>query len=493
MASDVMPVTDQADQPHGRLKEGVLSVPDVVFTSIANQAPGAAVALNFFFAALFAGAAFPLAMVVSLVATLFLASTLGQFSRHLSSAAGFGLYASRGLGPRAGFFTSWCALYYGLLFPAEVVVLVSQVFADQLHPVLGFQMPWQVFDVISIAIIWVIAYRGVKGSARTAVILGTIEIVIFLALAIALIIKAGHHNTLSVFTPTTGMFGLAWGLIYGFLSFTGFESIASLAEETKDPKRNVGRCAFLALVLVGLFYILLAYAGIVGWGVDKINGGDGAGFFANDSFAYGTLAHSVWAPLKWVILIAIVNSTVACSLAALNFTVRYLYSLGRLDILPRELARVHPKHGTPHVSIHAMAIISLVLSLGLGSWWGTTLAFGFLATAFTFGWIIMFATVNLALPFFYKKEHPEEFSTLRHIVFPVIGTVSLLPALVAPLLPLLPQFKSAGPIATQIVATVPLTVAWVLIGLFMARSMRGERAERVARIGEDHVPATAVA
>jgi amino acid transporter len=102
----------------GRLKEGVLSVPDAVFTSIATQAPGGAVALNFFFAALFAGAAFPLAVVVSLVATLFLASTLSQFSRHLSSASGFGIYAARGLGPRAGFFTSWSALFYGLLFPA---------------------------------------------------------------------------------------------------------------------------------------------------------------------------------------------------------------------------------------------------------------------------------------------------------------------------------------------------------------------------------------
>jgi amino acid transporter len=242
---------------------------------------------------------------------------------------------------------------------------------------------------------------------------------------------------------------------------------------------------------VGLIYIFMAYAGIVAWGVDKING-SGAGQFSADSFAYGTLAHSIWGPLKWIILIAILNSTIACSLAALNFTVRYFYSLGRLNLLPTAFGRVHPTHGTPHISIHTMAIISLVLSLGLGSWWGTTLAFGFLATAFTFGWIIMFATVNVALPSFYRKEHPAEFSTVKHIVFPLIGTVSLIPALAAPLLPLLPQFKSAGPIAWQIVATVPLTALWVVIGVVMARRMRGEKAERVARIGDDHVPTPAV-
>jgi amino acid transporter len=470
----------------GRLKEGVLSVPDVVFTSIASQAPGGAVALNFFFAALFAGAAFPFAMLVSLVATLFLASTLSQFSRHLSSASGFGIFAARGLGPRAGFFTSWSALFYGLLFPAEVVVLVSKVLADQLEPVLGFEMPWQIFDVVFIGIIWFIAYRGVKGSARVAVTLGSIEIAIFLLLGFWLVIKAGHHNTLKVFTPTTGTFGLAWGLIYGFLSFTGFESIASLAEETKDPKRNVGRCAFAALILVGIFYVFLAYAGIVGWGVDAINTGPHP--FSGDAFAYGTLAHGLWVPFKWIVLIAILNSTIACSLAALNFAVRYLYSLGRLDLLPARLGETHPEHRTPHVAIHFMAIVSIVLSVGLGSWWGTTLAFGFLATAFTFGWIFMFATTNLALPYFYKREHPAEFSVRKHVVYPIIGTVALIPALVAPLLPLLPQFKSAGPIPWQIAATVPLTLIWMAAGVYLARRMQSERADKLAHISDDHVP-----
>jgi hypothetical protein len=68
-----------------RLRTGVLTVPDVVFTSVATQAPGGAVALNFFFAILFAGAGFPLAMLVSLVATLILANTLTQCSKKVSS------------------------------------------------------------------------------------------------------------------------------------------------------------------------------------------------------------------------------------------------------------------------------------------------------------------------------------------------------------------------------------------------------------------------
>jgi amino acid transporter len=468
-----------------RLRTGVLSVPDVVFTSVATQAPGGAVALNFFFAILFAGSGFPLAMLVALVATLFLAGTLSQFAKRLSSSAGFGVYVARGLGPRAGFFTSWCALFYGYLFPAEVVVLISQVITNLLNPVFHTSVPWQVIDVIFIAVIWYLAYTGIKRSARVAILTGTIEVTIFLILGILLVVRAGSHNTLTVFTPTTGIFGLAWGLIFGFLSFTGFESVASLAEETANPKKLIGPSALFALLAVGIFYVFLAYAGVVGWGLGRLTGGSGPSYFAGDTFAYGTLASHISPVFQWVILIAVINSVIACSLAALNFAARYFYSLGRLHLLPSRFGDVQPKYKTPSFSINAMAVITLVLSLGLGSWWGPSIAFGFLATAFTYGWILMFAMANVALPFFYRREHPKEFSVVKHIVFPAIGTIALVPALFAPVLPYLPQFAAAGPVAWQLVLTVPLTLVWAVIGIVVAVTMNKERADRATHLGTD--------
>lgn len=477
--------SEQSQPTFDRLKRGVLTLPDVVFTSVASQAPGGAVALNFFFAILLAGSGFPLAMLVALIATLFLASTLSQFAKHLSSSAGFGAYVSRGLGPRAGFFTAWCALFYGYLFPAEVVVLISQVITTLVNPVIGINIPWQLVDVIFIAIIWFFAYTGIKRSARVAIFTGIIEITIFLILGVLLVGRAGSANTLVVFTPTTGFFGLAWGLIFAFLSFTGFESVASLAEETAEPKKHIGRAALLALVAIGVFYVFLAYAGVVGWGLNKLTGGTGPSLFANDTFAYGTLASHIWPPFQWIVLIAVINSVIACSLAALNFAARYFYSLGRLNLLPTRFGQVSPKYGTPSFSVHSMTVITLVLSLGLGTWWGPSIAFGFLATAFTYGWILMFAMANIALPFFYRKEHPGDFSVLRHIVFPAIGTLALVPALFAPVLPFLPQFAAAGPVPWQLVATVPITFVWAIIGIVIANTMGKDRAERAVHLGAD--------
>ena len=474
----------------------MLSLGQATFTSIANQGPGTSVAVNFAFAALFAGSGLPLTMVLALIATLFLANTLGQFSRHLSSAAGFGQYVSRGLGPKAGFFTAWSALLYGILFPATNSVLVSWFVSDQIAAATGWRIPWEAICIILIAAMWLIAFRGIAGSAKTSLILGALEITVFVGLAIALIVKAGHHNSVTPFTHSPGPFGLAWGMIFGFLSFSGFEGVASLAEETKEPRRYVGRAAFMSVAITGTFFVLLAYAGEVGWGINKMNG-PGSGVFSADPFAYGTLASMIWGPAHWIILFIVLNSNFAAGLAGMNFAARYMYSLGRVGVLPRRLGVIHPTHKTPATAIHAMGLLSLALGVGLGMWWNPVLAYSFLATLFTFAWILTFSMANVALPFFYRKEQRNEFRAFKHLILPVVATLALIPAVVSPLLPYLPQFKAAGPVAVQVVATVPLVAVWSAVGVVWARRMRREKAAAVASLGRDFdtppvTPATSV-
>lgn len=476
---------DNAAVEPANLRRNVLSLGQATFSSIANQGPGTSVAVNFAFAALFAGSGLPLTMVLALIATLFLANTLGQFSRHLSSAAGFGQYVSRGLGPKAGFFTAWSALLYGILFPATNSVLVSWFVSDQIAAATGWRIPWEAICVLLIGAMWIIAFRGIAGSAKTALILGALEIFVFVGLAVALIVKAGHHNSVTPFTHSPSPFGLAWGMIFGFLSFSGFEGVASLAEETKEPRRYVGRAAFMSVAITGVFFVLLAYAGEVGWGINKMNG-PGSGVFSANPFAYGTLASMIWGPAHWIILFIVLNSNFAAGLAGMNFAARYMYSLGRIGVLPKRLGEIHPTHRTPATAIHTMGVLSLVLGIGLGMWWSPVLAYGFLATLFTFAWILTFSMANVALPFFYRKEQRSEFKVVRHAVLPVLATLALIPAVISPLLPYLPQFKAAGPVAIQVVATVPLVVLWSAVGVVWARRMRREKAVAVATLGRDY-------
>jgi hypothetical protein len=111
------------------------------------------------------------------------------------------------------------------------------------------------------------------------VVLGFIEIVVFLTLSIVLVIKAGHHNTLAVFTTNyanakglLGMTGVIAGAVGALLAFSGFEAAAPLAEETRNPRRNVPRAVLLSTILIGALYIFTTYAADVSYGPAVLNG-----------------------------------------------------------------------------------------------------------------------------------------------------------------------------------------------------------------------------
>src|SRR6195256_3407710 len=91
----------------GQLERDAIGLAPILFQSITHMAPGAAVAFSIIFAVPYAGGATPLAVVIALVACLFVAVSVGQLARHLPSAGGLYTYNPRGLGPTAGFLVAW--------------------------------------------------------------------------------------------------------------------------------------------------------------------------------------------------------------------------------------------------------------------------------------------------------------------------------------------------------------------------------------------------
>src|SRR6202043_989623 len=95
-------------------------------------------------------------------------------------------------------------------------------------------------------------------------------VVIFLTLAIVAIFNAGGGNTVKAFVPSSsphGVSGVGLGVVFGILSFIGFDAAATLGEETKNPKRNIPIAVGGALLFVGVFYIIIMYALTAGYGL----------------------------------------------------------------------------------------------------------------------------------------------------------------------------------------------------------------------------------
>src|SRR5579859_5350961 len=98
-----------------------------------------------------------------------------------------------------------------------------------------------------------LTFFGVRLSIRILVVLAAIEVLVFTALSVILIAHPSEGNTLQAFTPATwphgrgGISGVLVGAVIGMLAFTGFESAALLAEESRNPRRIIQRALVLSV------------------------------------------------------------------------------------------------------------------------------------------------------------------------------------------------------------------------------------------------------
>ena len=104
------------------LRRDAIGLREVLFQSITDMAPGAAIAASIPAGALYAGGALPLSVLIALVACLLTASCIGQLARELPSAGSVATYTARGLHPSVGFLTAWGYVLIGVLI-APLVLL----------------------------------------------------------------------------------------------------------------------------------------------------------------------------------------------------------------------------------------------------------------------------------------------------------------------------------------------------------------------------------
>jgi amino acid transporter len=401
------------------------------------MAPAAAVAFSIIFAVTYAGGATPLAVILALVACLTVAISIGQLARHLPSAGGLYTFSARGLHPAVGFFVAWGFMLAEPLVAPLLYLIFGNVIAVFLNNHFGTPLwLWAPFAAIAGIGVWVLVYRGVHISTQTGVFLGAFEIVVFLALAITLIIAAGSKNTLSVFSPTTGNpngWGSVFaGMVYTVLAFIGFEAALPLAEETKDPRRTIPRAVILSCVLIGVFYLICYYAAMVYFGPNVAADPKNGFFFFNGGDPWDGLASKVWGPVSILVLLAIINSAFANSSAGANAASRVGFALGRVGILPRALAQIHPRYKTPYIAVHVQGALGIVLAIVLGfALGGPLLAFALLGTIATLVIVLIYILTNLSNLVFFWREQRAELNPIWNVVVPIVGTLIFIPVLLA--------------------------------------------------------------
>ncbi len=109
-------------------------------------------------------------------------------------------------------------------------------------------------------------------------------------------------------------------------------------------------------------------------------------------------------------------------------TTRTWYAMSRIGLLPRPLARTHPRWNSPYVGVLVQLVLTLAIGLPIGLHFGPTTAFVFLATILTGVMIAIYIVFNLSCICFYLRRARSEFNFLLHLVVPVLGIAAFIPA-----------------------------------------------------------------
>ena len=421
---------------HERLHRGVLGPIDIAAATMANIGPAMSFFFGFGFLAFTAGLASPLTILAAGIAIAFLANTLSEFTKVMPSTGGFITFVGKSFGARTGVTT---ALLTGVGYIAAMASVVGIVggflqILLQNYNVSGLEsVPWGIWTVLFLAFAAFMMIRGISVSTKLAGFFFAFEMLVLVVVSVAALIKFHGNLTLAPFNPkniTHGFSGLAAGFPLAIYLFIGWENSAALAEETDNPRKNVPKAVFTSVAIMSVSYLLFAYSTVIGFSgyIGKLSG---------SAIPFITVAKGVLGAAAFFAFLAGMTSTLGALIAGTNSQARLIFNAGREGLLPKFIGKVDTKRRTPVNSLlfFLSGTLLIIGVWGLGHLLGGhgasagMSATNLFAESSTFGTILIllvYGMSNLALPFYYKKHHPDLFNGFRHGVLPILGLVTIL-------------------------------------------------------------------
>lgn len=403
-SSNASPTT-VAGHEQGQLRR-VLGVPSLVLFGVVYMVP-LTVFTTYGIVTQITGGRVPLAYVVTLVAMVFTARSYGRMSRAYPLAGSAYTYSQRSFGPGIGFLAGW-ALMLDYLFLPMINYLVIGIYLNAAFPGIA---SW-VFILITIAIVTVLNVVGIVQVKRTNMLIIGLQLV-FIVVFVAMSIGAIGGSSVDLMAPFAGtgdpggFSPVLAGAAVLCLSFLGFDSVSTFAEEAHEPKKTLPRAIMLTTVLAGVLFIGLSYIGHLVL--------PGHQFTDVDSAALDVMATAGGQFLTAFFTAAYVAGAAGSALVSQASVSRILYAMGRDGVLPTGFfGRISKRFDTPVLAILAVSVVSLAALF---------IDLDVLAEMISFGALIAFSVVNLSvIKHYYVGERLRSgVGVLNNLVLPLIG------------------------------------------------------------------------
>lgn len=346
------------------------------------------------------GSAAPAAFVLAAFIAALTGLSYAQLASRHPSSAGEAAYVS------AAFARDSLTLVVGLAVALSGMVSAATMahgFARYLGSLVD--LPSTTVILSYLAILGAIATWGIRESAALVGALAISTVLGLLAIVVAVIHGEGQWHWPQAIFQWPGLGNAAWfsGAFLAFYAFIGFEDLANLAEETRDPGRTLGLAIPVSMMLAAALYVLLCITALGALPVQELA--------ASDAPMVRLLEHSGYpgATIVTVLgLLAITNG----ALAQLIMAARVLYGLSQQRQLPAWLARVHPQRHTPWAATGVATALTMSLTLV-----GGLVLLAQITSALI---LLIFTMVNLALLALLRRESRPWW----RLLLPLLGAAS---------------------------------------------------------------------
>ncbi|MBF8263404.1 MAG: amino acid/polyamine/organocation transporter, superfamily [Parachlamydiales bacterium] len=388
-------------------------------------------------AADFAGPAITLSFVIAAIICIFAGLCYAELSSMIPVSGGSYSYAYIALGELPAWIVGWM-LTSQLLFSSATVAVGWSGYCMNLLKDFGFQLPYSLSSapilytpelglhwsgafinlpaVILIGVVGIFITIGIKAAAtfnNIMVVIKLCTVALFIILGIAYVNTDNWHPFIPENTGVFGQYGWS-GILRGaglvFFAYIGFDTVATMAQESKNPQKDLPRGILGSLAICTVAYVITALilTGVISYKFLSVPDPMSVALDAMGS-------QMIW--LKYIVKLAIIAGLASVALVQLLALTRIFMTISKDGLLPRAFSKVHTKTKTPVFS-SILTAIACMAAAGL-------FPIAVLGSLVVMSTLIIFAIVCLGV-LILRYTHPEFERPFKVPLVPIIPAVGIL-------------------------------------------------------------------